>query len=534
MLRRLATAVLQLGVIAVALAVLPYKLFELDRYFVPKELVLHAVALLLAILLLVRVSRTAVAMDAADVLMATFLFWSLASALFAPNHWLAQRALGISVSGGILFWGARRLSAEGAQRHLLHAAAAATLCAVVPALAQAYGLDSEYFSYNRAPGGTFGNRNFVAHFTVIGLPALVYTTVTVRRSAAVVTGYLGAAAATGLLVLSRSRAAWLALLASGACVVVPLLASRKYWRGRGMGSRVARLALAGVAGGCLALILPNRLRWTSQSPYLESARSMVDYQSGSGRGRVAQYVTSLQMSAAYPVFGVGPGNWPVRYVRFARRGDPSVAANGMTANPWPSSDWVAFVSERGAVAALALLGAFVTLWVSACRRWSALPDAESVLARLVLVATIPALLVASAFDAVLLLAAPSFLAWTVIGAASAVGGVSDVRRRALSRRAWIGAAVVALIIVAASLFRSAAQAAAIVKVGTGGSRAGWLAAASLDPGSYRINLRAAQLYLAGGRCSAAEAHAQRAAALFPSAAEPERISRWCGRQRPRR
>ena len=33
---RVATVVLQLGIVAVVFAALPYKVFELDRYFVPK------------------------------------------------------------------------------------------------------------------------------------------------------------------------------------------------------------------------------------------------------------------------------------------------------------------------------------------------------------------------------------------------------------------------------------------------------------------------------------------------------------------
>ena len=41
----------------------------------------------------------------------------------------------------------------------------------------------------------------------------------------------------------------------------------------------------------------------------------------------------------------------------------------MTANPWPSSDWVAFVSERGFVPTLALLGGSRFVF-RALRRWS--------------------------------------------------------------------------------------------------------------------------------------------------------------------
>ena len=46
-----AVLVLQIGVIAATLVSLQYKIFELDRYFVPKELVLNAAALILALTL---------------------------------------------------------------------------------------------------------------------------------------------------------------------------------------------------------------------------------------------------------------------------------------------------------------------------------------------------------------------------------------------------------------------------------------------------------------------------------------------------
>ena len=55
--QRISSIVIQLGMLAVVLVALPYKLFELDRYFVPKELVLHAAALLLGAGLLLRTRR---------------------------------------------------------------------------------------------------------------------------------------------------------------------------------------------------------------------------------------------------------------------------------------------------------------------------------------------------------------------------------------------------------------------------------------------------------------------------------------------
>jgi O-antigen ligase len=307
-------------------------------------------------------------------------------------------------------------------------------------------------------------------------------------------------------------------------LAIPLLASRKYWNGRKIGARLAHLSVAAAIGATLAIFVPNRLNWSSDSPYLDSARGMVDYKSGSGRGRLAQYVNSMHMAAANPVFGVGPGNWPVRYVRFAPASDPSIADDGMTANPWPSSDWVAFVSERGVVATVLLLGVFAVLFIRACRRWSEL-DSDAVLAKVVLVGTITATLVASAFDAALLLAAPALLAWAVIGATSGIGRRG--REVTFAPRTWAIAVVVTLLVIGASAIRSAAQTVAILTVGGGGSRAGWVGAVSWDPGSYRINMRVADLYATGGRCTSARSYARRAQGLFPYAAAPREVLSRC-------
>jgi O-antigen ligase len=517
-------ALIQLGVVLSVFVALPYKLFELDRYFVPKELVLHVVAVIIAVLLLAR--RRSLSFDLADKLLALFLLWSAASALFATNHWLAQRSLGVSVSGAIVFWGARSVAERGSYRPILVAAAFAAVCAALLALAQAYGIDSEYFSTNRAPGGTFGNRNFVAHIAVIGLPSLVWCTVTARRSSGALLGSLGAAVLGAALVLSRSRAAWLAVAACVLILFVPMLASRKYWRGAKVGGRFARLALAAVIGAMVAIVLPNRLNWNSESPYLDTARGVVDYKKGSGRGRLAQYENSLRMATANPIFGVGPGNWPVEYVEFAPSSDRSLAEDGMTANPWPSSDWVAFVSERGIVPAVALLGVFAVLFYGSLRRWNELETADAVLAQLVLAGTIVATIVVSAFDVVLVLGAPSFLVWSVIGATSGIR--HEGREAKLSPRAWSLVAAGILLVAVLSAARSVTQTVAMMTVGRGGMTAGWVNGAAWDPGSYRINLRVADLYYRRGHCGTARGYARRAEGLFPHASAPKRIVNGCG------
>jgi O-antigen ligase len=523
---RFATVVLALGLIAVVVIALPYKPFELDRYFVPKELVLHIVAL---ILLVAVMSQSRVFhLDAADRLLALFLVLSAVSALFATNHWLAQRALAVSVSSAIVFWSARRLGVDS-RRPLMIAAGMATLCAAGSALAQAYGIESEYFTLARAPGGTLGNRNFMAHIAGIGLPAIAWSTVTARRSIGTLVGSVSGAVVAAALVLSRSRAAWLAVAVSAAVLVLPVLASRKYWESQQARGRAARLVLAMAVGGLLAVALPNRLNWNSESPYLDSARGVVDFRKGSGRGRVAQYRNTLRMASAHPLLGVGPGNWPVKYVQFALPSDKSLTDDGMTANPWPSSDWAAFVSERGFVAAIALFGAFAAIFFGAFRGWSTLTDGDAVLARLALIGTLAAAMIVSAFDASLLLAAPALIVWTVLGAAAGIR--RSPRVVTMSPRTRTIAMLAAVFFAAISVARSATQVVAMDSVGRGGRTAGWVAAAAWDPGSYRINFRVAELYARRGRCNAARPYARRAAQLFPSAPAAKRILRQCGRLR---
>jgi O-antigen ligase len=520
---RVATVVLQIGIVAVVFAALPYKVFELDRYFVPKEAVLHVVALVLAVLVLAR-ART-ITVDAADQLLAVFLIVSAISALFATSYWLAQRALSLSIASAIVFWATRRFGAEGSYRRVLTAAAVATTCAAVVGLSQAYGLETEFFSLNRAPGGTFGNRNFVAHFCAIGLPALVFATVTARHSRAAFMGTLSCGAVVALLVLSRSRAAWLSAAAMVVVVLPALAMSRRYWTGLGVGGRFARVMLIAVVASGAAMFLPNTLNWNSDSPYLDSALRIADYSSGSGRGRIAQYMNSGRMALADPVLGVGPGNWSVLYPRYAPAGDKSLADDGRTANPWPSSDWVAFVSERGILAALSLGAVFALLFFAAFRGWAELGSSEAVLARLVSIGTIVATLVVSAFDAVLLLGAPALLAWSVLGATSGIGRRG--RDVIVAGGVRVVAALGLTLVQAASLTRSAAQVGAINLIGTGWSRAGWVSGADWDPGSYRANLRAAELLANSRRCVVSRTYARRALALAPEAAAARRVLRAC-------
>ena len=77
---------LVVGALAAVLVVLPYRAFDLDRFFAPKELALHIAALISGLAVFGRVNR--IALTRADLALAAWLLLTVLSALFAGNHWL--------------------------------------------------------------------------------------------------------------------------------------------------------------------------------------------------------------------------------------------------------------------------------------------------------------------------------------------------------------------------------------------------------------------------------------------------------------
>jgi hypothetical protein len=523
---RLALHLVQIGLILVVLIALPYKTFDLDRFFVPKELVLHATAVTAALLCLS--ARRRIELTFADLCLAGFLLLGAVSSVFAQNWWMAGRGLAISISGALLFWVGITLRSAGFQRQVIAAVALAVIAGAITALIQAYaGTTTDLFSLNRAPGGTFGNRNFMAHLCAIGAPAVVIAALSARTRIGFFFGAIGSVLLASALFLSRSRAAWLALIITAVVMVGIAVLARASISGGKTWGRVRVLTIAAVLGAVGAAFLPNRLEWRSSSPYLDTMRDIVNTKEGSGAGRLVQYRNSLEMAMANPFVGVGPGNWSVHYIEFAERRDPSLSnAGGMTDNPWPSSDWVAFVSERGIAATVLLLLALLSIVMRAVGdlpEARATGDVERTTAALTLIGTIVATAVVGMFDAVLLIAIPTMFMWLIAGvlsppipATKSVGGA----------RGWMAPLLVAFGLVA--IVRSVGQMQAMA-IYHGASRLSTVErAAFYDPGSYRIQMRLADGYAGRGDCSKAVPHARRANGMFPNASDPKAVLRRCG------
>jgi len=499
---------LQLGAIAVVFAASPTRAFDLDRFLVPKELALHLTAVVAGAFAYRAVRRSNGTWI--DLALGAYLILSVVSAGFATNPWLAARAVALSGSALVLYWTARALRLAGREGALVNTVALAVVLAAVTSLLQAYGLELVVFSPNRAPGGTLGNRNFVAHAAAFGLPLVIVQGLRALRPGGVLFASLGLSLLTAVLVLTRSRGAWLAATAAVAVIAAAIIMCEVLRRNGKVWRRVTLLAIFPVAGAVAALAIPNTLRWRSENPYLDSVYDIANYEEGSGRGRLIQYGRTLRMAAAHPVLGVGPGNWPVRYPGFAAPRDPSMdpSMGGVTYNPWPSSDWFAVVSERGCLAAGLLILAIVGITtVNLKRLWGA-PTSDDALEAAALLATLAAAVIAGLFDAVLLLALPTQLVWTAIGALAAPAsgeGMPGARTFAF---------VIALLISAGGAARSVAQVAAMEIYAMTNDRALLATASRIDPGNYRLHLKI------GGRY-----HDCRAAALFPHAREAERRCR---------
>ena len=493
--------------------------FDLDRHQVPKELVLHATALIGLMVMLPGWRR--VQLTAIDGLLLLTLAWSWASALLAVNHWIGFRAVSIGTSAFVVYRMGRRIAGTPAARLAMAGLVAAVVIAATVGLAESFGFSHPIFATERVPGGTFGNRNFLAHFVVIGLPLVGLMAVTSRRWWSVVAGVLAVVLMVGLIVITRSRAAWLAGLLSGGVLVLAAWGARA-WRESLPRARRLGILLAAVTGGVAALIIPNQLEWKSESPYRDTVTGLVDFRTGSGQGRLLQWRNSLQLVPGDPVFGVGPGNWFVHYPRVTAPGDPAFAGyNAVPTNPWPSSDWVAFLTEVGVVGTVLLLLAGGAIGLTALRRTGS-DDPAEVGRGLMVLGMMTAGLVTGGFDAVLHLAAPSFLLAAAVGLLVPESGpVMDRPIRAAAARLAGGFAVV---VVGLALLLSAGHVAALRATRDARDRAAVTTALRFAPGNHQLHLRLTQ----SGSCRARIAHARAAQSLLPFHPYPKRALRECG------
>lgn len=503
--RARATALLlSLLALAVVLGGIPSPLFDLDRHAVPKETLVHLAALVAGAVVLSR--RNSLRITAVERILLVLLLWTVVGAAAATNPWIGLRSAALTGSSVTLFLVARRVAPAG-RRILLAGVTGALILGGVTALAQAYGVEIGVLAESRAPGGTFGNRNFMAHAMVIGFPVLVAASRSALGPVARWGALAGLLVSGGAILLSRSRAAWLAFLVASVILGIGFHTLR--WRrspgeSRTPGSRAAAGAV--VMGILLALILPNQLSWRSATPYRDTLGALTDYGSGSGRGRLIQYRTSLRLVPDDPLLGTGAGNWVVHYPRVTRPGDPGFAgADPIPTNPWPSSDWVALLVERGAVAVLLLLVAGAVFLRDTVRDGRQRTGVRTITT----LAVVGATLVVSLLDAVMQTAVPALLVPLLLGAlapderAAGPSATSSARERAVVTGL--------LLLVSLGILRTGMEWAAIRHAGSNRSTERLEQALRFDPWNYRIRVMLVQR----GSCPQRRRHLQVLEEILP-------------------
>jgi hypothetical protein len=180
------------------------------------------------------------------------------------------------------------------------------------------------------------------------------------------------------------------------------------------------------------------------------------------------------------------------------------------------------LAERGIVGTLLLLAAGLACALIAARRIIQAPSLNVALDGVVALATLVAVAVTGMFDAVLLLAAPTFYLWTIVG----VTLPRTVPVRTWSpppsvRRAVKGAVLAMLL---AFTVDAAGGVAAIRISGDGRQRGDVERALRYDPGNHRLHL----LLSRRGRCSQRIPHARAARELLPEHLAPRQALRACG------
>jgi hypothetical protein len=274
--------------------------------------------------------------------------------------------------------------------------------------------------------------------------------------------------------------------------------------------------LAATTAGCLlAVILPNRLEWAPRD-FASSAEHLLDGQTGTGRARLIQSRTTLLMIRSAPLWGTGPGNWPIKYADYAKRGDPSYTPAALFPAPAvPRGDLLSLTAEFG-IAGLVLIGIAITGVIrhSLTTLRSSAPSerrsAEMIFAMLC------ALFLLGLLDPIV--RAPPTFAFATVAIGAAIAGPAKSRRVTRLRRAWWAGPATLAVCAAGSLWlaNSALRDTLALRVARAATSMSDLnRAVRVAPHNFVVRAMIASVLVQAGRCQMAEPHLLQAARLEP-------------------
>jgi O-antigen ligase len=383
------------------------------------------------------------------------------------------------------------------------------------------------------PGSTFGNRNQAAEAIAMALPFGVRAAASSPRREA--RAGLAVAVVVELLFLgaTRTRGAWI----GAACGLGTLgwLARARLSR-----SRIV-VAIAAILVAAAAASIPGRFnprdagdakRYAGVAEVIEES---LDTRATALRTRLGIWRRTVDMIREHPVFGVGPGNWPVAFPLHA---EPDALLDGvLTATRAPRQahdDLLERAAETG-VLGLFALGALAVAVAGAARRRLATGDDDARSAAAASIASLIALVAIGVGSFPLEM--PATLAIAGISMGFIVGeapGEDDARRESPARAptlVQLGAVAATFLVLVCAAVRAerdlrgsrwlgvAERAMRRDRGATGAPEAlGALEnAVAATPSSVRAELRTAQVLLREGRSLDSALAARRALAIEPNA-----------------
>lgn len=335
----------------------------------------------------------------------------LASSLFATSPAYALLPLGLAAAALALLLGTAHRSGE--RETWLSWLAGAVVAVAVLGLLEVLAVGPASLR-GRAPSGPMGQRNALAHVLLLGSPLLWALALRAAARWQRALWWCASALVAAVIVTTRSRAAWVGFVPTALVFLGT--------------TRSVRPLLVAVAGAAVALASPTLAGWRHARPYVDTFTRLVDWRTGSGAGRLAEWKASLSLWAESPLLGFGPGQWFVEYGVVHRGGH------------FAHSDLVGLLFERGLLGVALLLG----LAGATVHRWRGTRDFPLVLSTLIAGACV------GLFDAVLQLPAPLVLV-SCIACVGARPGASPHRDRVLAgpfalASAWSVSATASLVL----------------------------------------------------------------------------------------
>jgi len=382
------------ALILIAIAVIPfiYTNLTIDPVLLPRFLLLAVVTLLLPIVLAVERKKHSVPNDLSILSRGIFIVAALYCGLCVLS--LSQTAnIGESLFQlsktitPFIFLGAISVAMVRNPSLMHHISRTLTVVALLLALVgwcQYLNIAFTSLPGNIVPYGTMANKNLLASAIFLCVPFIFYTlTKTTRLWTACSCAALIVSLA--LIVISRTRGVWVALVAATVVTAILAVLFRKRLRDqsraagaprRGLRAAVIAVVLVAVVGG---IYLAGR----DDLALLDRATSIVSMKDQSVKDRLGIWGNSLAMFTEHPALGVGPGEWRTHISGYGNVGLRS--ESGVIHFQRPHNDYLWVLTETGVAGLLAYLLVFVIALVYAVRLIRANADRLTTIRGLILI-----------------------------------------------------------------------------------------------------------------------------------------------------